>query len=425
MEAIHNEQWIKGKYEQICRSNPTEYALLSLKIKRFRIFNRLFGRGAGDRLIRRVYDAIESCLEEDEYVANLYLDYYNLLLKVPHEYDAILRRIIDLCHAIRDMRDDEGYGKVFVGIGVYLPKEEAPDFYTAQYNADICRAESPENDYRNSHFEIYSMTYHDLTLRYFDLEQEIRPAIENGHIKLYLQPKVDLKTGEVTRAEALMRWIDPVKGMIPVGDFLPALVENGLIDNVDLYLFGIVCSTVERWRQQYGKDIHISINLNESAFNYEFFLDDYREVYEKNPCRKDCIEFELLESIILNQVEHVKSVVSEITRFGFSCSVDDFGSGYSSFSVLTNSLISTMKIDRSLFHNETNPRERTLVRHIVQTAKELNMTTVAEGVETKGYVEFLKELGCDYVQGFYFYKPMPVEDFEELFLKNDTRAVVD
>ena len=418
MEAIHDEQWIKEKYEEICRQNPADYVLISLKIKRFRIFNRLFGREAGDRLLERVYEAIQDWIGEEEYAAHLYLDYYNMLVKVPHDYSTIVQYVTDFSHMIRDMKDDEGFGQVFIGLGIYPLEDDSTDFYTAQYNADVCRAECPERTYRNSHFEIYSMTYHDLNLHYFDLEQEIKPALEHGDFKLYLQPKVDLKTGKVTKAEALVRWIDPVKGMIPVSEFLPALVENGLIENVDLYLFGIVCSTVERWRQQYGKEISISVNLNECAFNYEFFFNDYKEVYERNPCRKDCIEFELLESIILNQVDQVNRVVNDITQFGFTCSVDDFGSGYSSYSVLTNPRITTLKIDRSLFRNDNDPREKTLIRSIIQTAKELNMTTVAEGVETKEYVDFLKELGCDYVQGFYYYKPMSVEDFEELFVKN-------
>ena len=418
MEAIHDEQWIKEKYEEICRQNPADYVLISLKIKRFRIFNRLFGREAGDRLLERVYEAIQDWIGEEEYAAHLYLDYYNMLVKVPHDYSTIVQYVTDFSHMIRDMKDDEGFGQVFIGLGIYPLEDDSTDFYTAQYNADVCRAECPERTYRNSHFEIYSMTYHDLNLHYFDLEQEIKPALEHGDFKLYLQPKVDLKTGKVTKAEALVRWIDPVKGMIPVSEFLPALVENGLIENVDLHLFGIVCSTVERWRQQYGKEISISVNLNECAFNYEFFFNDYKEVYERNPCRKDCIEFELLESIILNQVDQVNRVVNDITQFGFTCSVDDFGSGYSSYSVLTNPRITTLKIDRSLFRNDNDHREKTLIRSIIQTAKELNMTTVAEGVETKEYVDFLKELGCDYVQGFYYYKPMSVEDFEELFVKN-------
>lgn len=140
------------------------------------------------------------------------------------------------------------------------------------------------------------------------------------------------------------------------------------------------------------------------------------ERYDKSPCPKDCIEFELLESIVLNQVDRVKEVVSEIKDFGFSCSLDDFGSGYSSFSVLTNSDISTLKIDRSLFRNVTDSREKILLRHVLQTAQELHMKTVAEGVETQEYVEFLKELDCDYVQGYVYYRPMPPEEFEERFL---------
>lgn len=422
MEIIKGEQWIKEKYEQICETNPSEYALMSLKIKRFRIFNRLFGREAGDKLVRKVYGAIEGWLDEGEYVAHLYLDYYNLLLKMTDDYDEIMSRIISLNSAIRDMEDQEGFGQVFSAMGMYRLGDDPADFYTAQYNADISRSECPQKSFRNSHFEVYGMTYNDLNLRYFDIEQEIRPAIERGDFKLYLQPKVCLKTGEVTGAEALVRWIDPVKGMIPIREFLPALEENGLIENLDLYLFGIVCDTIARWEKQYGKKIRISVNLNGCAFNYRYFFKEYAEVYEQHPCSKECVEFELLESIILNQVEQVGRVVDEITQFGFSCALDDFGSGFSSFNVLTNAKISTMKIDRALFKDVNDFRERILIRHIIQTAQELNMKTVAEGVETKEYVDVLKELGCDYVQGFYFYKPMPMEDFEELFLKRDTRA---
>ena len=159
-------------------------------------------------------------------------------------------------------------------------------------------------------------------------------------------------------------------------------------------------------------------------FNYRYFLDEYKQVYEKVPCPKDCIEFELLESIVLNQIDLVQVVIGQLRDYGFSCSLDDFGSGYSSFSVLTNTELKTLKIDRSLFRNYSDPRERILVRHIVETAKALDLKTVAEGIETKEYVEFLKKLGCDYIQGFIFYKPMPVDEFEKRFLIDCERAEV-
>ena len=120
----------------------------------------------------------------------------------------------------------------------------------------------------------------------------------------------------------------------------------------------------------------------------------------------------------------MQDVVEQLRDYGFSCSLDDFGSGYSSFSVLTSTELKTLKIDRSLFRNYSDPRERVLVRHIVETAKELDLKIVAEGIETREYVDFLKGLGCDYIQGFIFYKPMPVGEFEQRFLRDHERAQV-
>ena len=416
MKDMKNEQWIMEKYGQICESRTPGYALVSLKIKRFRIFNRLYDRSLGDLLVEKVYEVLDNYLEEDEYIARIHLDYYNLLIHYPDDYDEFFHRILEMNHVIRDMPFEPFHGKIFSGMGVFPLPQTPVDFYTAQYNADICRNECPQSAFRNSHFEVYGLTYEDNNLRYFDLEQNIRPALERGDITYYLQPKVDLKTGEVTCAEALVRWIDPEKGMIPIVSFLPSLEENGLIEEVDLCIFEKICAQINQWIQKYGRKIHISVNLSRCAFDYRYFFKDYVERYDKSPCPKDCIEFELLESIVLNQVDRVKEVVSEIKDFGFSCSLDDFGSGYSSFSVLTNSDISTLKIDRSLFRNVTDSREKILLRHVLQTAQELHMKTVAEGVETQEYVEFLKELDCDYVQGYVYYRPMPPEEFEERFL---------
>ena len=264
---------------------------------------------------------------------------------------------------------------------------------------------------------MYGLSIQDAELRYYDLSELVRPAIEQGHIKFYLQPKVDLRTGEVRSAEALMRWEDPVRGMIPVSEFLPVLESNGIIDLADLSVFAQVCATINRWIETYGKKIQISVNLSASMFNYLYFFKQYREVHEKYNTPADCIEFELLESIVLNQVERVTQVVNELREYGFSCSLDDFGSGFSSYSVLTHSEIGVLKIDRSLFQQEGNGRERTILRHIIATARELGMRTVADGVESRSYVEYLRSLGCDFIQGYVFYRPMPVEEFEERFLR--------
>lgn len=424
MIDMKNEQWIEARYNEICSSNFQEYGLISLKIKRFRIFNRMFGREFGDKLILRVYTAIASFLKEGEYAAHIQQGYFILLVHLPRDYDEIFHYALDLNAVVRDWQDEDGLGKVYCGMGMYLLEEPQVDFRTAQYNADICRTECPESVLRNSHFEVYGMTYHDVNLLNYNMEDEFRPAMEHGDFKLYLQPKVDLRTGEVHEAEALVRWIDPVRGMIPVGSFLPEYERNGLIGDLDLYLFGQVCRSVDRWLKMYGKKIKISVNLSSNMFNYRYFMDQYKEVFQQISFPRECVEFELIESIVLNQVDQVKRVVAQIRECGFGCSLDDFGSGYSSFSVLTSTKLDALKIDKSLFRNEADSREKILIRHIVESAKALDMKVVAEGVETRGYVEFLKELDCDYIQGYVFYKPIPVEEFEERFVKNGERAEV-
>lgn len=423
MANMKDEACLRARYEALSDEERADYALISLKIKRFRVFNRLHGREAGDALIEKVYEIVEESLGEGDCIARIRLDYFNVLLRFPRDYEELFQRIIELNRRIRDMDDPRFQSKVFCGFGVY-PLEAGVDFLTAQYNADVARAECPERDFRNSHFEVYGVTIQDRELRYYDLGELVRPALERGDIKLYLQPKVDLHTGEVSCAEALMRWFDPERGMIPVSEFMPVLEENGVIELADIHLFEQVCAVIERWQKAYGKKIKISVNLSASMFNYRYFFKQYREVHERYRTPEDCIEFELLESIVLNQVDRVKRVVEELRAYGFSCALDDFGSGYSSYSVLTNPQIGTLKIDRSLFRQEDDTRARIIIRHIIQTAHELGMRTVAEGVESKNQVEFLRGLECDFVQGYIFYKPMPVDEFEEQFLKRGERAQI-
>lgn len=258
-----------------------------------------------------------------------------------------------------------------------------------------------------------------------NLRKNALPAIENGHFKLYLQPKVDLKTGRIVDAEALVRWCDPIRGMIPLGEFLPEMETNGLIAELDMYLFNQACGRIQRWIRELGKKIKISVNLSKFYFYRPSFLEDYSNVFEKYDIPKSCIEIELLESIVLNNTKRLQEVVNQIRDYGFGCALDDFGSGFSSYGILANADISVLKIDRSLFQDAENIKERRVVGHIVELAHELGMTVVAEGIETQHYVDYLSEIGCDYIQGFIFYRPMPVEEFEERFVKNGETVCLD
>lgn len=418
----YNEQWIKEKYDAIPLEERDHYVLVSLKIKHFRKLNRLYGRAYGDALIDRVYEEIDKQLGPDEYAAHIYLGYYNLLLKVPDiEKDdySLLIWLSKFSHNIHAMDDDRFREMIFFGIGVYLLDKTVIDFYVAQYNADICRSESNEKDFLISHLEIYGSSYKEKGLHDLDYRNRFKPALMQGNIKMYLQPKVCLQDGTITHAEALMRWFDEEGNLLPINEYLPVLEECGLTNKVDCFMFEQACKMVLNWKEKYHRDIHISVNLSKNTFVYPFFLSEFDEIHKNYPCDKKCIELELLESIILNQTERVSEVAEEIKEHGYTCSLDDFGSGYSSYGVLTNTSLDMLKIDRSLFQNEKNLKELKLIKHIIGYAHEIGLKVVAEGIETQGYVTYLKKLNCDYIQGFVLYKPMCLEDFEYRFLKNN------
>lgn len=421
---MNNEAWLKARYEALAAEQRPQYALISIKLKRFRVLIQRFGRAAGDELIRQVYDVLAAQAGPRGFLAQIHLNYFNLLIPFPDDYDEQFHRIIELNAAIRDLPDHRFSGHVFTGFGVYKLPAAPVDFYTAQYRADMARAECPEREYRNSHMEVYGVTFQDENLRFFDLLQTLQPALDAGHIQLYLQPKVELATGRIVGAEALVRWIDPERGMIPLPEFMPLLEKNGLISNIDLFIFEQVCRRLCRWRQSYGWTPKISVNLSGNMFNYRYYFEDYKRIHQQYPAPKECIELELLESIVLNNVDRVRVVTQELDDYGFTYSLDDFGSGYSSFSVLTNTRFCALKIDRSLFQDECNLRERVLVRHIVEMAHELGIPTVAEGVENESYVNYLRTLGCEYIQGFVFYRPMPADEFERRFLQDRETAPV-
>lgn len=423
MTELKDERWILEKYNDLIKNGNTDYALISLKIKRFRTIHRLLGREESSELLVYLYDALTNLLQTDEYIGYVHLNCYHLLIRFSSDED-LYSRLIQFDSVDKTIKDGYYKNQIFIGMGAYRLGEHPVDYYIAQYNADLCRADSIHNSFRNSHFEIYGYTFNDPNEMFLDLQDKIMPALQNEDFKLYLQPKVDLKTGKIESAEALVRWIDPESGMIPLKDFLPGLESNGVIRSVDYFIFNQVCKKIQKWLQVYGKKIQISVNLAKSSFDHRDFFKFYTDIFEKYDIPKDCIEIELIESIILNQVDRVNVVVDQICSYGFHCSLDDFGSGYSSYSVLANTNLSMVKIDRSLFCNEGTEAEKTVIKHIVQTAHELNMKTVAEGIETQNYVDYLKMLDCEFIQGFIFYRPMPADEFEERFLINGETAIV-
>ena len=261
------------------------------------------------------------------------------------------------------------------------------------------------------------------SLKEKNIEDNMEHALENNEFVVYFQPKVELKTNKIAGAEALVRWQDPKKGLIPPDEFIPIFEKNGFITKLDIYVFEEVCKTIRKWLNEGINPIPVSVNLSRMHLQNPNFLKKYKEIQEKYEVPADLLEIELTETLVFENFEQLKKVIDDIHQMGFSCSIDDFGSGYSSLNLLKEIPVDILKLDRIFFSKKNDKRGNSVIESIISLAKKLNMTTISEGVETISQVEFLRKADCDLVQGYVYSKPLAKDDFEITFLKNENIQV--
>ena len=219
-------------------------------------------------------------------------------------------------------------------------------------------------------------------------------------------------------SEALVRWDSPTDGMILPNDFIPLFEKNDFIIKLDLYVFEKVCQTLKEWIDSGKEALPISVNLSRNHLRYNNFLKEYKYIQERYDIPSHLIEIELTETVVFENLELLKNVIDEIHEFGYLCSMDDFGSGYSSLNVLKEIPVDILKLDKVFFEYEDDKKAEYIIESVIDLANHLGMETIAEGVETIPQVELLKALKCDIVQGYVFSKPLPISSFEELLENN-------
>lgn len=244
-------------------------------------------------------------------------------------------------------------------------------------------------------------------------------ALNNNEFIVYYQPKIPLKDNINIEAEALIRWSDDGK-IIKPNTFIPVFEKNGFIKKIDIYVYEEVCKLLKELKKYYKKLPIISINVSKENFYVENFISEYVRIANKYEINTNNIELEITESVALDETIDISYVIGKIKEKGFRISIDDFGTGYSSFNMLLDMKIDTIKIDKK-FIDCIKKEENNLVNYIIYMAKDLNLKTVAEGVENKMQIDYLKDIGCDIVQGYYYSKPLPKDELKKYidkFLKN-------
>lgn len=408
-----NEYWFHQDFAAKMAEDKESYGFLCINIKRFGRINSEYGRDIGNLVLRRVYQALKGKINPGESLIRAYADTYFLLVRAKDEQE-----LTDTIYRLDDgvyFMEDCGIGqKLFLSIGGYLIEDRKKPLSEIIDCADFGRTESQDAQDGNTHFEIYDSTIRDTRKRSEELAGMAEEALRTGCFQMYLQPKYELENETLAGAEALVRWEDPEKGMIPLYEFMPVFEKNGFIRKIDYFIFESALRLIGKWMQEGKTPVKISVNLSRSQFTEpDFFDKKFRPIFEQYRVPEELIEFEISESVLLDDEGMLTELVKKLQKQGFGCSMDDFGSGYSSLNTLKSLPVDVVKLDRKMFSEEEKERGKIVSKGIIQIARELHMKVVAEGVETREYVDFLKEQGCDMIQGYYFGRPMPVPEFEQ------------
>ncbi|MCQ4827672.1 MULTISPECIES: EAL domain-containing protein [Hungatella] len=408
-----NERWIKEKYQENCLLRMNHYAVMTIHIKNFRGYLLRYGKNASEEILKEFYDVTEGLLHENEWLSRIYSDHFVILLQRESK-EALVQFIYDADWAGCQYPDPRTHLKIFYSFGVYMIDTPDDDFYTALNKAELARTMCSHVHLRNTSYDFYNSSTLKRYLQDCEIEEKAAEAVEKGRFIPYLQPKVRLSDEKIVGAEVLLRWFDENGKLIPLKDYLPVLDRNGYIRNVDLYIFETMCRKLQECRDAGIPVVPLSFNISKSYYNDDNLFTDYMEVFDQYEVPESWIQFELMESISFDDSARMMRLIPGFKRRGFVCMLDDFGSGYSSFQVISSLQLDGLKIDRQFFTKAFNPQDCAITETIIQIAKTLHMETIAEGVEQKEYIDFLKHAGCDMVQGFYYYKPMPVDDFFHL-----------
>ncbi|MCI9415274.1 MAG: EAL domain-containing protein [Clostridiales bacterium] len=393
------------------RYGGAKYALVEFDIDKFKYINDMFGYETGDRVLTGLMDILRRSLKPGELCARIINDKFVLLLEENRQED-IERRLRGLADRVASLSADLPRPYDFVlAFGICQPTD-GTDIVPLLDRAALAR-KSGKGSHRTS-VVFYSDSLHERIIKEKEIENRMETALKNREFVVYYQPKVLLSSGVLSGAEALVRWKHPEKGLIPPGDFIPLFERNGFIVNLDLYVFEEVCRKMRGWLDEGLDPVPVSVNLSRVHLQNPQFLERFRDIVEQYALPAGLLELELTESAVFDNVEVLRRLMHTLREAGFMLSMDDFGTGYSSLNLLKELPVDIVKIDREFFGEcPDNERGKQVVAAVVTLAKQLQIRVVSEGVETAEQADFLRTIGCDMAQGYFFSTPIPEEDYEK------------
>lgn len=391
--------------------NPQDYSMLAIDIEYFKLFNEWYGLETGDRFLKGIAEIL-SIMQTKCYGTAGYIFGDDFAVFAPFDEESV-QRLYDSLLTL--MKSFDANGSFFPMIGVYqLPEGERLPASILYDRACFAQAEARGNLVKRIFW--YKKSLQDKLVEEQHLIHSLQQALQEGDITYYLQPKCDIRNGRIVGAEALVRWIDSGKNIISPGIFIPVLEKTGLICKVDVYVWEAVCRDIRKWIDQGKTPLPVSVNLSRKDIYIIDAAQVLKSLIEKYRLDPKLLEIEITESAYAENDSKTEQLLNNLRTAGFRTSMDDFGSGYSSLNMLKDVNVDLLKIDMYFLKMDEHSYVKGvgIIETIINMARVLEIPVIAEGVEDENQVHMLREIGCTYVQGYYFYRPMPVEDFYRL-----------
>ena len=400
----------------------THVAVLLLNLDNFKSINDAFDHATGDQLLQVVADRVVRSLRETDIKSRTQDissrfggDEFGIVLEELCDLPSaavIASRIIQSIAEEIKLKDQPFYLASRIGISIFPQDGTEPELLLRNAAAALSRARETG---KNS-FQFYTNDLNARAYERFLLESSLRKAIDKDQLRLYYQPKVDINTGFVVAVEALIRWMHPEHGLVSPVDFIPLAEDTGLIIPIGEWVLETACAQIADWKQRDFEPIQMAVNLSAGQFRDKDLINMLDRHIKTDSIKKGLLELEVTESMLMDEIEIAISILENLRARGARIAIDDFGTGYSSLSYLKRFPLSTLKIDRSFVHDITNDEDdAAIVNAIISMSSSLNITVVAEGVETEEQLLHLKRLGCDIAQGFLISPPVPAHEVEQFF----------
>lgn len=414
--ALFNDRLEQSIYK--AKRQNEKFALLFIDLDQFKEVNDTFGHGYGDKLLQKVAKRLQSVIREEDTLARLGGDEFTIIMSNFHgdfSPSILAQKILDILQLPIIMNEDQSHISCSIGISVY--PQDATEAADLIKHADIAMYRSKLAGRNNYHFYTPEMT--ERIYKRVTMQSEIRRALERKEFLVYYQPQYDTRTDTIIGLEALVRWPDSSGGMVSPANFIPLAAELGMVVPINHQVMYMAMSQTKQWYDQGLAPGRVSININVIQTEDKNFINLLEDMLSRSGCKPEWITLELTEGEIMKHPDVSIPTLKKLSGMGIEIAMDDFGTGYSSLSYLKRLCIHKLKIDKAFVDDlPQDADDVAIVKAIIAITKSLNISVIAEGVESRQQQRFLLEAGCPHIQGYLYARPMPVEEVTEELINN-------